>query len=139
MSPIENRTKYPIRILKQWQRVVENSGPNFTDMDIDTFNKKTNLFFNYKSEATDYWKTPKEFEKDQCGDCEDFAIYKFYSLNMPKFLCVGMLPTNEAHAVLVVYHDDKWAVLDNRSDDIIELDKFDFKPAYFCDEEGVYW
>lgn len=28
----------------------------------------------------DYWQTPEEFKASGCGDCEDFAIAKFFDL-----------------------------------------------------------
>lgn len=34
------------------------------------------ILFNKK----DYWQTPLEFESNKCGDCEDFAIAKFFKL-----------------------------------------------------------
>lgn len=30
--------------------------------------------------SKDYWQTPTEFENNKCGDCEDFAIAKFFKL-----------------------------------------------------------
>lgn len=36
--------------------------------------------FKYIKEKEDYWKLPKEFERDGGGDCEDFAIYEYWLL-----------------------------------------------------------
>lgn len=36
--------------------------------------------FNYIHESKEYWKSPKEFEADGGGDCEDFCIYLMYLL-----------------------------------------------------------
>ena len=38
----------------------------------------TNLFH-----ESDYWQHPRTFEQLRCGDCEDFAIAKYFAV----FIC----------------------------------------------------
>lgn len=83
--------------------------------------RATNRFFNqipYVPDLAawgvkDYWATPDEFIEKGAGDCEDFAIAKFYALkNMGvpvnrlvlAFVKVRNMPEN--HVVLLVYGDD---------------------------------
>lgn len=58
----------------------------------------------------DYWKTPDEFVKDGGGDCEDFAIAKYFTLLLLKVPIVTLRITyvksntlNRAHMVLAYY------------------------------------
>jgi len=56
--------------------------------------------YNYIAEDTtlDYWKSPKEFEADGGGDCEDFAAYMIYLLGPEASMAV--IAINGFHAVV---------------------------------------
>lgn len=67
----------------------------------------------------DYWATPEEALKNG-GDCEDYAITKYFILkqhgiNPADMVLVGILETksNQYHAILYVTLGDKVYVLDN--------------------------
>lgn len=110
-------------LYKEWQKLVENLG-NASDLEKA---KAVTTFFNrwpYRTDmdvykVEDYWATPKEFLKNS-GDCEDYAITKFYALialgvDPDKMRIVALIDTlrNLGHAVLVLYTDDNAYVMDN--------------------------
>ncbi len=118
--------------------------------------KAVNTYFNNNYDVTDdlslweqedHWATPEEFEAKGAGDCEDFAIAKYFKLvaqNVPKDLLVLSYVTlngNQAHMVLL-YHelaDDTWFVLDNYNPVILPVSKrFDMDFIYSFNESGVW-
>ncbi len=95
--------------------------------------------------VADYWETPKEF-LDRSGDCEDYAIAKFYSLR-----ALGMDNTNLRivvlqdmnlqipHAILVAYLDGKPMVLDNQIPQVVDASIIHhYRPYYSINEEN-WW
>ena len=84
------------------------------------------------SSSIDYWATPKEFLLQGHGDCEDYAISKYFTLlelNIPKeklyFAVVNIKGEKTTHMILL-YLEDKNStplVLDNLSSKVIELTK----------------
>jgi predicted transglutaminase-like cysteine proteinase len=82
--------------------------------------------------SIDHWATPKEFLLQGHGDCEDYAISKYFTLlelNIPKeklyFAVVNIKGVSTAHMVLL-YLENKNAtplVLDNLSFKVIPLTK----------------
>lgn len=120
LNSIEN--KYGIQAknrVEEWDSMLEAS----KDEPILNKLKNVNDFFNqitYKSDAItwgtkDYWATPFEFMGRGAGDCEDYAIAKYFSLiklGVPddklRITYVSYRKTNssfeEAHMVLTYYH-----------------------------------
>lgn len=118
----------------------------------DTRIEDVNAFMNRAAYITDlrnygiadYWATVREFlSKD--GDCEDFAIAKYFSLkalgydpNRMRIVVVEDLNLRTPHAVLALYTDGGILILDNqiarpvRADSIIH-----YKPLYSINE--VAW
>lgn len=103
---------------------------NTQDKNIATKLKIVNDFFNsltYKKDTIhwkvkDYWASPFEFIGSGAGDCEDFAIAKYYALRLLgidhtklKISYAFLKNVQSSHAVLSYYHDSKHApiVLDN--------------------------
>ena len=75
--------------------------------------------------VNDYWATPREFLKNN-GDCEDYAIFKYFSLKLlgfnPDSMRIVILQDTNlriAHAVLAVYTDNNILILDNQAEEII--------------------
>lgn len=109
-----------------------------------------NRFFNqwpYRLDSVnygirDYWATPAEFLK-KSGDCEDYAIAKFYALkelgfSPQKMRIVALRDAirNVGHAVLVVYLDKDVYVLDNQTNMILPHSKYKhYIPQYSVDEK----
>ncbi len=74
----------------------------------------------------DYWEAPYEFIKNS-GDCEDYAITKYFTLKALGFpisqMRIGVMkdPVRDiAHATLIVYMDGTAYFMDNLSNAIVE-------------------
>lgn len=70
---------------------------------------------------SDYWATPKQFLANS-GDCEDYAIMKYFTLRMLgvadarlRMAVVHDAVRDIPHAILVVDVDDDFLILDNLS------------------------
>ena len=93
----------------------------------------------------DYWAAPGEFFA-RGGDCEDYAIAKYYSLKLLGFptdrMRIVVLNDDRrriAHAVLEVSLGDRQVVLDNRSDRVLSWrDVGHYRPIYSVNE-ATYW
>lgn len=119
--------------------------------------EEVNRFFNAKLRfrddrelwhQTDYWATPVQALRIGAGDCEDFAIAKYFSLRqlgVPseklRITYVKALTRNQAHMVLTFYASssaEPW-VLDNLIDDIRPASqRKDLLPVYAFNAEGLY-
>jgi len=112
--------------------------------------KMINSFFNkwpYRLDqdaygVSDWWATPQEFLKIS-GDCEDYAIIKYFALRELGFsqdeLRIVVLKDRIrgiAHAVLAVFtHGDAY-ILNNISDAVFTHDKYrHYVPQYSLNEE----
>jgi predicted transglutaminase-like cysteine proteinase len=125
--------------------------------------KRVNEFFNrhivFGEDATiwgqaDYWATPLETLGRGAGDCEDFAIAKYFSLRMlgvaPHKLRLiyvrartggGDAVPTQAHMVLAYYAqpDAEPLVLDNLLGDIrLASRRPDLTPVFSFNSEGVF-
>lgn len=90
----------------------------------------------------DYWASPTEFFR-KSGDCEDFAIAKYFALRglgipASKMRIVVLKDTlrNLDHAVLVFYSDgDAW-ILDNLSNAVLSHRRLShYRPQFSVNEE----
>lgn len=93
----------------------------------------------------DYWSSPGEFFH-RFGDCEDYAIAKYLSLQMlgvdpeaMRIIIVMDLNLKVLHAVLGVYLDDRIFILDNQLAVVVEASKIKhYKPIFSVNESG-WW
>ena len=128
--------------------------------DLRTKLEKINDFFNdikYASDQTvygtsDYWANPYEFLAKDKGDCEDYAIAKYFSLiklGIPdeklRITYVSYQKTNtayeEAHMVLTYYHKVGMEpiVLDNIDKTLqVASKRTDLKPVYSFNTSGLW-
>lgn len=91
----------------------------------------------------DYWASPAQFLK-KSGDCEDYAIVKYFTLkelgfDPQKMRIVVLRDTvrNLAHAVLAVYQDDEAYILDNLSNAMLPHSRLgNYSPQYSVNEHG---
>ena len=91
----------------------------------------------------DYWAVPAQFLK-KSGDCEDYAIAKYFTLKELGFPPADMRIVvlrdtirNLAHAVLVVYLDGEAYVLDNLSNVVQPHSRLrNYNPQYSVNENG---
>ena len=93
--------------------------------------------------ASDYWATPREFFA-RGGDCEDYAIAKYFALRELGVAASDMLlavvtdkTERTRHAVLVVAGPSGPVTLDNRTDRIIPWRSLTrYRSIYWVNEEG---
>lgn len=91
----------------------------------------------------DYWEIPDEFLK-KSGDCEDYAIIKYFTLkelgfpeDSMRIVVLRDTVRNLAHAVLVVYLNGDAYVLDNLSASVLSHTRFKhYLPQYSINEHG---
>lgn len=115
------------------------------EKDILKILNRVNLFYNsFKSQKDfalyskkDHWATPKEFMINGQGDCEDYAISKYFTLkslniNIEKLFLVQVLYKNDYHLVLAFKNKkNELLVLDNLSNKLISLkQRKDLKELY---------
>ena len=98
---------------------------------------------NYKKE--DFWATPEEFYKNG-GDCEDFAIAKYFLLKEKGFpvdkmrITIAYDEINEAHhGILVVQANDTHYILDNVIKDVIDYKKVGRYKTMYQINEQKWW
>ena len=90
----------------------------------------------------DYWATPSQF-LTRNGDCEDYAITKYFSLRQLGFSADSMrivvlqdLNLNTAHAILIVYMGKKALVLDNQVATVVDATSIlHYQPIYSINEK----
>ena len=132
-------------LFTQWQQLVERT----KTASVLEKARAVSAFFNrwpYRTDqdvykVPDYWATPAEFLR-KSGDCEDFAITKFYALIKlgvpPESMRVVALKDtirNLAHAICVVYTNNNAYVLDNLTDMVLTHDRYkNYAPHYSVNE-----
>ncbi len=115
--------------------------------------RAVNRFFNrwpYKSDretyqASEYWAAPDQFMANS-GDCEDYAIAKFFALRELGFanrnLRIVVVYDNLrriGHAVLAVYTESDILILNNQTDTIASHARYDnFVPWYLVNETTLW-
>ena len=115
--------------------------------------RAVNLFANrvrYRSDQeawgrSDYWATPLEF-LGRAGDCEDYAILKYYSLRQlgvpardMRMVVVQDTVRKLAHAVLVVMVEGHVLVLDNLTNAIMPQERTPQYVPYYSVNEEARW
>ncbi len=147
-SPTFDKDLSPVMrpaVYTQWKELTQRAG----SMPIMEKLRSVNVFFNrwpYRTDrevykVEDYWATPWEFMKNS-GDCEDYAIAKFYALkklgvNPENMRVVALIDKirNIGHAILVVYTDNNAYILDNLTDLVLSHERFkQYAPQYSVNE-----
>ena len=117
--------------------------------------RAVNHFFNQLTFKTDlehwqqddYWATPIETLASNGGDCEDFAIAKYFTLRQlgvpaksMRITYVKALRLNEPHMVLTYYPDrGEPLVLDILEQDMLPASmRPDLEPVYSFNAEGLW-
>lgn len=142
--------------VEEWDRMIKGAQSD------SILNKlqKVNDFFNkipYKTDMAhwgkkDYWATPIEFMGTNGGDCEDYAIAKYFSLislGVPdsklRITYVTYKKRNskfeQAHMVLSYYHTagSEPVILDNINKTLQPASKRDdLKPVYSFNASGLW-
>ena len=96
---------------------------------------------NYGKE--DYWATPKEFYA-KGGDCEDYAIAKYFELRKAGVpanrmrLAAGAIDDGDSEHMILIYKET--FVLDNIIEKVTPINEYiDFKVKYTFNEDGYYF
>jgi predicted transglutaminase-like cysteine proteinase len=153
---VQVKTKYgeeAQRRLIEWQNLLQ-SGKSLSEKDKL---KRVNDFFNRNTlfiddiihwKVEDYWATPLEFLATGAGDCEDFAIAKYFTLkelgideNKMRITYVKALRLNQAHMVLTFFSTSKAVpeVLDNLIPEIRPAtQRSDLLPVYSFNGTGLW-
>jgi len=170
LSVLLNADNYPyfskktIKLLeKQYGYIVKNRTQDYQDTieKIKSYPKEKqlnsiNVYLNqllsqYDSiskKCADYWKSPVEFLIHGNGDCEDYAIIKYFSLiklgydkNKLFLTIVKDRYSSTMHMVLSYFDKDNLPplILDNLSFKILRLDKrIDLVPYKLMNDTGTY-
>lgn len=141
-----------------WRRLVGALGDGITDLDRV---KRVNAFINQQTQfgedttiwnQVDYWATPLETLGRSAGDCEDFAIAKYFTLlqvgvQQDKLRLIyvraktGTSDATQAHMVLAYYAapDAEPLVMDNLIGDVRPASRRpDLVPVFSFNSAGVF-
>lgn len=141
-----------IKRLREWSALLDALMQTSVDEKITRVNRYFNALQFVPDEEhwkqVDYWATPLEFIASNGGDCEDFAIAKYFTLQAlgvesesMRLAYVKALELNQAHMVLVYYPapDQEPMVLDNLVNDILPASqRKDLQPVYSFNAEGLW-
>jgi predicted transglutaminase-like cysteine proteinase len=99
-------------------------------------------------QVADYWATPEEFLLRDAGDCEDFAIAKYFTLKAMgvapdklRITYVKVESLQQAHMVLAYYPDPQSEplILDNLNRHILPAtERPDLRPIYSFNAESLW-
>jgi len=135
--------------MKEWRAHLRSLVDLESKAKIDAINRYMNKFPYIEDSVNwgvnDYWATPSEF-LSRGGDCEDFALAKYFSLKILGFPIEQMrivllqdLNLRIAHAILVVYLNGRALVLDSQIKEVVPADAiYHYKPLYSINETG-WW
>jgi predicted transglutaminase-like cysteine proteinase len=129
------------QMMRLWHRLVTLVAPMETSEKL----RSVNRFFNaieYKTDRdnygqSEYWATPAEF-MTHGGDCEDYAIAKYFTLRLLGISDRDMRITNVydnlrqiGHSVVAVRRGDTLVYLDNRTNGIFDADLYTHYTPYY--------
>ena len=139
-----------------WDKLIESTKGKKTLKKLkivnDFFNKLPYRLDKKHWGKNDYWATPFEFLGTGAGDCEDYAIAKYYTLrklgipeNKLRITYVKYLKKRskyeQAHMVLTYYHkkNSTPVVLDNINKKLkLASKRKDLKPIYSFNAQGLW-
>lgn len=110
-----------------WYEMVQQNGNESREAQMTAVNRWVNSYPYITDDQlwgrSDYWETPGQFV-DKSGDCEDYAITKYYSLKRLgwperdlRLVVVHDAVRDIPHAVLAVKLDGETYILDNLASD----------------------
>ncbi|MBU0902748.1 MAG: transglutaminase-like cysteine peptidase [Gammaproteobacteria bacterium] len=139
--------------IASWQTLLDNSAGDDERAQLERVNHFINRSVSFVSDqqawgADDYWATPAQTLGLGKGDCEDFAIAKYFSLvrmGIPseklRLTFVKALKQNQAHMVLAYYPSasEQPLILDNLDPRIRPAsERGDLLPVYSFNNHGVF-
>ena len=144
------QVRYHPCVITEWKNLLERLRSKDIQVQMDEVNNWSNAHpyvvdqLNWGIE--DYWETPYEF-MEISGDCEDYAISKYYSLRAlgvpPEQLRIIIVQDLNLggiiHAILGVYINKELFILDNQSQQVLPaLHIYHYRPIYGVNESG-WW
>ena len=136
-----------------WQQLIDSSKTLGEKEKLE----RVNSFFNQQIEfvdddylwgLNDYWATPLEVLSKGAGDCEDYAIAKYFTLrelgiadSKMRMTYVKALELNQAHMVLTFFETPRSIplVLDNLISEIkVATSRQDLLPVYSFNGSGLW-
>lgn len=140
---------HPCSIL-QWHRMLDGLKNKPLHQQLDQVNNWSNEHPYIEDQVNwgleDYWGTPYEF-MEISGDCEDYAISKYYSLKelgvpIAKMRIIILQDLNLGgiiHAVLGVYDGKELFILDNQSQHVTPAMRiYHYRPIFGINEDA-WW
>ena len=139
--------------LSNWQQLLQNGSELNEPAKLEAVNHLINGSIAYVSDQqawgqNDYWATPEETLKLGQGDCEDFAIAKYFGLiklgvavERLRLTYVKALGRNSAHMVLAYYPSPNAQplILDNLNSQVLPAAaRRDLLPVYSFNAQGIY-
>lgn len=134
-------------IVVEWKKFIEDmKGDDFMEQLVsinDWGNAHPYIVDQLNWGMNDYWATPYEFMTVN-GDCEDYAIAKYYTLRAlgisPDRMRIMIVQDQNLggviHAILGVHQDDKLWILDNQSKEVsLASSIYHYKPIYSLNED----
>jgi predicted transglutaminase-like cysteine proteinase len=138
--------------LVRWEEIIRNDGISDRGK-LETINSFFNKKIVFASDmdlygVKDYWATPVEFISRGAGDCEDYAIAKYFSLKMMgvaeeklRIAYVKALQQNIFHMVMLYYSTPgaEPLILDNLVDSIKPAsERRDLLPIFTFNGAGLW-
>lgn len=139
--------------INDWQRLLDSLENAEEPEQLKAVNRFFNLQLRFRDDIEiwgeeDYWATPVEALYKGAGDCEDYAIAKYFTLKQLgvsgeklRITYVKALQLDQAHMVLTYYPHPSAVplVLDNLIDSIEPASKRgDLRPVYSFNVEGMW-
>lgn len=139
--------------IDQWVALVNNPPQGTTLQKLERVNQFFNQRMAFRDDTRvwgekDYWATPIEFLRKGAGDCEDFALAKYFTLreigipaSQLRITYVKALQLNQAHMVVTWYATPEAIplVLDNLKNVILPAtQRADLLPVYAFNGEGLW-
>lgn len=139
--------------INEWAALLKNPPPASVQQKLTLVNQFFNSRMDFRDDSVvwhqqDYWATPIEFLRKGAGDCEDYAIAKYFTLremgvpaNQLRITYVKALTLNQAHMVVTWYStpDAIPLVLDNLKTAILPAtQRTDLLPVYAFNGEGLW-
>lgn len=150
-SCVDDRNNCPNDDIRQWAEIVRKGQSLRQGHRIAYVNTAINRLLTYREDIqlwrrAEFWATPLESLDKGAGDCEDFAILKYWSLRMLGFedrdMRVTVLrdsATRLYHAVLAVNFGKDWLILDNRFSRVrLQRDLPNYRPLYSVNRTGQW-
>ncbi|MGV8995833.1 MAG: transglutaminase-like cysteine peptidase [Parvibaculaceae bacterium] len=140
----------PECLIKRWKTFIANTAKLPRDKQLDAVNRWANAYAYIEDWAhwglPDYWESPREFLAGG-GDCEDYAIIKYFTLIQLGFSPSDMriVVVNDTnleifHAVLAVRQPKEEPILlDNQAQNLVPMSAApQYKTIYSLNENG-WW